>query len=73
MFLRRGILELKEEGGEFLIFLMAMSNPQMILFLEVATVWNLAKKGIKNHFIFTLMNSSINLFQKIEPAPMVLV
>jgi glycosyltransferase involved in cell wall biosynthesis len=65
--------------GEFLIFFDADVEPaddfiatikEKILKyqLDATTVWNRAKKGWKNKFIFGLLNFSMSLFQKIKPA-----
>lgn len=65
--------------GDFLIFFDADVEPadnftaaikEKILKyqLDAITVWNRAKKGWKNKFIFGLMNLSMTLFQKIKPA-----
>lgn len=69
----------KKAKGEFLIFFDADVEPAkdfvseikkkiIDYHLEATTVWNRAKRGIKNKFIFTLMNLVMTLFQKIKPA-----
>lgn len=69
----------KKAKGEFLIFFDADVEPAkdfvseikkkiIDYHLEATTVWNRAKKGVKNQFIFTLMDLAMTLFQKIKPA-----
>jgi len=69
----------KKAKGDFLIFFDADVEPSADFIaaikekilkyqLDAITVWNRAKKGWKNKFIFGLMNLSMTLFQKIKPA-----
>lgn len=49
-------------------FLEGINKKANLYNLDALTVWNRAEKGIKGKFIFTLMNISMTLFQKIKPA-----
>ena len=49
-------------------FLEEINKKANLYNLDALTVWNRAEKGIKGKFIFTLMNISMTLFQKIKPA-----
>jgi len=49
-------------------FLEEINKKASLYNLDALTVWNRAEKGIKGKFIFTLMNISMSLFQKIKPA-----